>query len=44
MQYFWTELMVGNAVKMDNLDVWPLICRKQSAFDIQFHLIVVSTV
>ena len=33
--------MVSNTVKMDNLDV-AVICRKRSAFDMQFYLIVVS--
>ena len=37
--------MVRNTVKMDNLDVWPLSVEKEelkSAFDMQFHRIVVS--
>ena len=34
--------MVRNTVKMDNLDVLAVVCKKRSAFDIQFHLILVS--
>ena len=35
------DFMVRNAVKLDHLDIRPLVCRKRSAFEMHFHLIVV---
>ena len=43
MEIFWDKVfIVRNMVKKENLDVWPLSVKKQNAFDMQFHLIVVS--
>ena len=42
IEIVWNEVfMVRNAVKLDNLDIRPLVCRKRSAFEMHFHLIVV---
>ena len=41
MKFLWSEI----SKKMDNLDVWPFSVEREelrSAFDMQFHSIVVS--
>ena len=43
IEIFWDEVfMVRNIVKNGRTWCSAVICRKQSAFDVQFHLIVVS--